>query len=336
MCAVLSDGTSSCWGANYFGALGLDTSDNDAPVSAARVAVVHETMDFQPLPSTDAMSIGNAVTCILGRAQSAATPQLKCWGKGSIGLLAQNNTLNYGDSYNPVVSADFVNFGAVSSGYAPRQVTFGDNSACAVLAARDLSGAAQLNQTAFALSDADSFAVRCWGYNRGCALGVLGSSNLAQVGHVNTSSVAAWPNAFEYTGTGSQSQTPVAVADDVPAVDDDSIANAGTDSGVQNDDTDSPGAGGQGSASTQLANTSNDDGMGAGAIVGVVIGVVIAVAGVAAFVWWKLRPPARPAQVQASSASSETNETTSAGAEGATNFSGANPMTPQQPAAPKA
>jgi len=49
MCAVLSDGTSTCWGFNSYGELGLDSSTTQKPVDSGRIAVTASGTAFQPL-----------------------------------------------------------------------------------------------------------------------------------------------------------------------------------------------------------------------------------------------------------------------------------------------
>lgn len=111
-CAVLTDGTAKCWGADGGGALGNTGGNSLTPVpvvvDSAGVAV----------SGIMAISAGSAHTCAL-----LTTGGLKCWGTNTYGQLGNSNATN--QNYP-------VNVTGLTSGVAA--VSAGDSYTCAVLA----------------------------------------------------------------------------------------------------------------------------------------------------------------------------------------------------------
>jgi len=145
-CAILEDGSLSCWGYGQNGQLGYGsttTIGNDetllkiAPVQigAGRTAVAVASGDFH--------------TCVL---RDDAT--VKCWGYGGNGRLGYSSTANVGDRQTPA------SVGAVSlgEGRTARSITAGTAHTCALL---------------------DDGSVRCWG---NAVNGQLGYGNRIAIG----------------------------------------------------------------------------------------------------------------------------------------------------------
>ncbi len=77
-CAVLSNGTVQCWGANAFGQLGNGTTTNSSiPVTVSGTAIA------------SAIATGGAVTCIV-----LSNGTVQCWGYNAYGQLGNGTTTN--------------------------------------------------------------------------------------------------------------------------------------------------------------------------------------------------------------------------------------------------
>ena len=105
-CALINDGTISCWGYNLWGQLGIGTSDNNAHVPATVVGISQATQ----------VSCGTEYAC--ARLENGL---VQCWGANFTGNLGDGNTTN---SNSPVT---------VSGITSARSVTAGDASTCAIL-----------------------------------------------------------------------------------------------------------------------------------------------------------------------------------------------------------
>ena len=91
-CALLSNGTVDCWGSNYYGQLGNNsTTDSSTPVA---VYAVGSTSSSSLLSGVSAITAGRYHTCAL-----LTTGSVDCWGYNYSGQLGNNSTT---DSYAPV------------------------------------------------------------------------------------------------------------------------------------------------------------------------------------------------------------------------------------------
>jgi alpha-tubulin suppressor-like RCC1 family protein len=108
-CAVLNDGTASCWGANGNGQLG-----NTNPADAVTPTAVQQAPN-QPLTNVSAIAAGGSFTCAL-----IVGGQVECWGANSYGQLGNGKTA---DSSTPT---------AVSGISDATAITLGTWSACAI------------------------------------------------------------------------------------------------------------------------------------------------------------------------------------------------------------
>ena len=112
-CALLSDGTAACWGANHVGQLGIGSFTNaTTPVAVTGGALAGKTVIK--------ITAGNNHTCALLSDGTAA-----CWGDNHLGRLGIGATNN---SYIPVAVT-----GGALAGKTVTDISAGDLHTCAVL-----------------------------------------------------------------------------------------------------------------------------------------------------------------------------------------------------------
>jgi alpha-tubulin suppressor-like RCC1 family protein len=114
-CAILSNGSLSCWGDGQYGALGTGVDENDR---------------LTPTP----VAIGGDVTAIdvgsgHGCAIMATTNALRCWGFGEYGQLGYGDTKTVGDNETPSSKGNI----SLGAGRTARSVTVAAFSTCAQL-----------------------------------------------------------------------------------------------------------------------------------------------------------------------------------------------------------
>jgi alpha-tubulin suppressor-like RCC1 family protein len=145
-CALLVNGTVSCWGSGLYGALGYgntnNVGDDETPASVGPVDVGGRVVE---------LAAGNNATCAVLRGGS-----VRCWGWGEQGELGHGNTESIGDDETPASAGDIEVGGSVT------HVAVGFLHVCAILT---------------------TGAVRCWG--RGSS-GALGYGNLRDIGDDET------------------------------------------------------------------------------------------------------------------------------------------------------
>lgn len=149
-CAILSDGTVKCWGANYNGQLGYghtrNIGDNELPSSVDPVSIT-TTPGLKPV----ALAAKLDHTCAL-----LSDGSVKCWGANRDGQLGYGNTTNIGDDELPS------SVGPVSITTTPGVTT--------------VALSASYGHVCALLSDNT---VRCWGE---AGLGSLGYGNADDIG----------------------------------------------------------------------------------------------------------------------------------------------------------
>ena len=148
-CALLSDGTVSCWGKNLFGELGYgdlhNIGDDELPSSVNAISVTST-----PGVTVTQISAGGTHTCAL-----LSDGTIKCWGYNGYGQLGSANADNIGDDELPgSVPAVSV---STTPGVTVTQISAGLDHTCALL------------------SDGS---VKCWGANQFGQLGRGSSNNL--------------------------------------------------------------------------------------------------------------------------------------------------------------
>ena len=149
-CALLDNGSVSCWGEGDFGRLGYgnatDIGDNETPAAAGPVNLGgHEAT---------AIAAGGSHTCA-----TLDDGTRRCWGEGDFGRLGYGNPTDIGDNETPA------SVGAVSLGTLLGRnaigIAVGDFHSCALI---------------------DDGTVRCWGPEAG-VFGELGYGTTLGVGH---------------------------------------------------------------------------------------------------------------------------------------------------------
>lgn len=141
-CALLSNGTVKCWGANTVGQLGqsntVQIGDNEHPSSISAINFGENVIDIS--------AQGSAVCALL------TSGKVKCWGGNNFGQLGLGHTNNIGDNESPTASP------YVQVGENVTKIRNGDGHVCGIL----VSGK-----------------VKCWGLNTS---GQLGQGNTTQIG----------------------------------------------------------------------------------------------------------------------------------------------------------
>ena len=149
-CAILDDGTVSCWGLGSEGQLGYGNTstigNDETPGTAGSVNLGSGRTATQ-------ISAGSAHTCAL-----LDDGTVRCWGRAAEGQLGYGNTTTIGDTESPA-DAGPVDLGA---GRFATAISSGANHTCAVL---------------------DDGTVRCWGEG---ASGRLGYGNTTTIGDTET------------------------------------------------------------------------------------------------------------------------------------------------------
>jgi len=107
-CALISDGTVSCWGSNYFGQLGNGTTDDsNRPVPVSGVS------------GATRVAVGGDFSCALLK-----TGLVKCWGSNEFNQLGSPSGVNKSLSTRPIQVEKLTLATDISAGY---------NHACALL-----------------------------------------------------------------------------------------------------------------------------------------------------------------------------------------------------------
>jgi alpha-tubulin suppressor-like RCC1 family protein len=141
-CALLADGTLSCWGKNDLGQLGYGNTNNFGD-------------DLGETPNTKAVDIDDAAQIALGNSHTCVVTTSKkvhCWGLNSSGQLGYGNENNIGDDET------FATAGFVSLGANAKQLSLGALHSCVLL---------------------ENNSIKCWGANN---VGQLGYGNPDGIG----------------------------------------------------------------------------------------------------------------------------------------------------------
>lgn len=142
-CALLSNGSVKCWGANLYGTSGLgDTARHDG-----RASYMGDN-----LPAVALGTGRRAVALYVGAEHSCAVLDngaLKCWGQNTYGQLGLGDTNDRGDA--PGEMGDALPAVALGSGRTVKSMHLGFRHSCAIL---------------------DNDQLKCWGYNKNAQLGL--------------------------------------------------------------------------------------------------------------------------------------------------------------------
>lgn len=179
-CAVLTDGSIRCWGANTYGQLGYGNTahvgDDETPESVGPVPIV-DPADDDPASAAQVV-VGIRHTCVLLDDSS-----VRCWGYGDHGRLGHGSLgfdcpIDQGPGQDPTYSCEEDSKCCVGDDEPPYSTGFVDvGGPVTKLVAGGLHTCALL----------ESGAVRCWG---SAASGALGYGNMEDVGDTEAPSVA--------------------------------------------------------------------------------------------------------------------------------------------------
>lgn len=141
-CAILTNGTVKCWGANAVGQLGYGDTNarGDQPGEMAALKPV----DFGGTRTAKGITTGDTHTCVLTQ-----TDKVKCWGQNNFGQLGYGDFIVRGDGPGEMGNAlPTVNLG---TGRTAAALVAGPQHSCALLT---------------------DGAVKCWGRNTSGTLGL--------------------------------------------------------------------------------------------------------------------------------------------------------------------
>ena len=142
VCAVLDDATLKCWGRNYAGQLGIESTSNRGD-GAGEMGDSLPTVSLGTGRTAADVAGGQNHTCAVLDDDSA-----KCWGRNTDGQLGLGATDHRGDAAGEMGdNLAAINFG---SGRSVASVATGGNNSCALL---------------------DNATVKCWGYGTSGGLG---------------------------------------------------------------------------------------------------------------------------------------------------------------------
>ena len=125
-CALVSDGTVSCWGKNDVGQLGRGDTETVGDDETAATGM--ESINFPTGVTPRSLSVGERHACIVGT--SGSDNKVYCWGDDSAGQLGQATSVVLGDD-EELSSMTAVDFGADDT---VKAVVAGAKHTCAILA----------------------------------------------------------------------------------------------------------------------------------------------------------------------------------------------------------
>ena len=161
-CARMDDGGVKCWGANEYGQLGYDDTQNRGDLFGPHMDTLAR-VNLGTLRTAVAIAAGDYFTC--ARLDDGGT---KCWGRNVDGQLGQGrdgSNPNFGDQPGEMAGLAAIDFGG---GHSALEIAAGEDFACARL---------------------DNDTVKCWGLNDS---GQLGQDNTLLLGNT-TGDIAAAP-----------------------------------------------------------------------------------------------------------------------------------------------
>jgi len=147
-CAILDNGELKCWGYNYYGQLGSDSTDHKGDLVGDMASLA--TVNLGAGRTAVAVSAGGSHTCAI-----LDNGELKCWGWGDYGQLGYDSTGSKGDEAGEMASLAAVFLGANRTAVA---VSTGWGHTCAIL---------------------DNAELKCWGYG---GYGQLGYDSMGSNG----------------------------------------------------------------------------------------------------------------------------------------------------------
>ena len=92
-CALLDNASVKCWGYNYYGQLGIDSTSDKGDGSSGDTMTDLPTVNLGTGRTATATAAGNYHTCAL-----LDNASVKCWGRNYAGELGIDNTTQIGDN----------------------------------------------------------------------------------------------------------------------------------------------------------------------------------------------------------------------------------------------
>lgn len=147
-CVITNEDKVKCWGGNQYGQLGL----GDTIERGGESQQMGDNLPYVPLSGSNKVlfiTSGHDFNCAL-----LDNGQVKCWGDGFFGKLANGGTSNIGSSGNQVENIQALNFG---NGLIALEISSGYQHSCAVL---------------------NDGSVKCWGWGRYGQLGLESTESI--------------------------------------------------------------------------------------------------------------------------------------------------------------
>lgn len=138
-CAILSDNTVKCWGANASGQLGYDNTTQLTSPPATTVNLGAGT--------PQSIYAGGSRTCVVFTDNT-----LKCWGNNTYGALGQNSTIAYGSNNTTASMTALSAISVAGSLLTVQKVAISENNICVLTTGGFIPGPNQ---------------IYCWGYGTG-------------------------------------------------------------------------------------------------------------------------------------------------------------------------
>ncbi|GAB5368744.1 hypothetical protein AAMO2058_001346300 [Amorphochlora amoebiformis] len=149
-CVVLISGNIKCWGDGQYGALGYGNIDDIGD----NMNEMGDMLPYVPLSAkAKFVECGSHITCA-----HMVNDQVRCWGRGRLGALGQENDKNLGDNVGEIGRMKDINLGKSRH---IKSLSVGNHHACALL---------------------DNHKVVCWGYGGNGQLGIGNNKNIGDDG----------------------------------------------------------------------------------------------------------------------------------------------------------
>jgi alpha-tubulin suppressor-like RCC1 family protein len=147
-CSLLDNASVKCWGYNYGGLLGLDSTRNKGDGSSGDTMTDLPSINLGTGRTATAIAAGGYHNCAI-----LDNSAVKCWGTNTTGQLGIDNTNNMGDDTGEMAVLPSINLG---TGRTATAIDAGDFHSCALL---------------------DNASVKCWGKNDYGQLGIDSTRN---------------------------------------------------------------------------------------------------------------------------------------------------------------
>jgi hypothetical protein len=141
-CVLFDTGAVACWGLNYYGQLGIGTTDNRGD-NPNEMGTYLQLVDLGSGHTAKSIRAVEYNTCAI-----LDDDTVKCWGSNQVGQLGYGDTTQRGDGTNEM--GDYLATVNLGDDLTAKQISLGNGFTCAILNTNNL---------------------KCWGYNRQGQLG---------------------------------------------------------------------------------------------------------------------------------------------------------------------